>query len=379
LATDNPFSPTFGASPPVLAGRDDMLDDVDDALATGPTHPDYTTLFVGVRGAGKTVMLNAIEDLAREHGWLTLSENAPPAGLLDRLQRGGLALLARLADTRPNRRLKGVSAAGVGIEFEVSPDTDPDLDLRDVLTMLGDVLDEHGTGLLITLDELQSGEIDELREFGAILQHVTRRERRPVAFAGAALPQIDNTLLSDDTATFLQRCSRYDVDRLDHEAARTAIARPIDERGARIDAVALERAVAATSGYAFMVQLVGFHSWRAAADPVAGITAEEIERGVAEAERRIGRLVFAPTWRGLSDVDRRFLIAMARDDRESRLTDIAERLGVGTKYAGVYRRRLIRAGMVVATGKGRIDFAHHATRDWLREQSLYAPTSSRDE
>jgi hypothetical protein len=70
---------------------------------------------------------------------------------------------------------------------------------------------------------------------------------------------------------------------------------------------------------------------------------------------------------------------MARDDRESRLTDIAERLGVGTKYAGVYRRRLIRAGMVVATGKGRIDFAHHATRDWLRKQSLYAPTSLRDE
>jgi len=56
LARDNPFSPTFGASPPVLAGRDDILDDVDDALATGPTHPDYTTLFTGVRGAGKTVL-----------------------------------------------------------------------------------------------------------------------------------------------------------------------------------------------------------------------------------------------------------------------------------------------------------------------------------
>jgi len=65
LAANNPFAPTFGATPPVLAGRDDILDDIDDALDTGPTHPDYTTLFVGVRGAGKTVMLNAVEDLAR--------------------------------------------------------------------------------------------------------------------------------------------------------------------------------------------------------------------------------------------------------------------------------------------------------------------------
>lgn len=379
MATDNPFSPSFGVSPPVLAGRDDILDDVDDALATGPTHPDYTTLFIGVRGAGKTVMLNAVEDLARTRGWLTLSENAAPAGLLARLTRTAAGLLSGLEDADPERRIKGVTAGGFGVEFELTPEIEAARDLRAVLTALGDALAENGTGLIITLDELQSGDLGELREFGSILQHVTRREQRPVAFAGAALPQIEDTLLSDDAATFLQRCSRYDIDRLEPRATTTAIVEPIEQRGASIDATAVEEAVAASSGYAFMVQLVGFHSWKAAAEPTAGITAQEVAVGIGEAERRIGRLVLSPTWRGLSEVDQRFLIAMARDDGESRLTEIAVRLEVDTKYAGVYRHRLINAGMIVTTGKGRIDFAHHATRDWLRNEAAYASTTFPDD
>ena len=72
MGARNPFSPSFGTSPPVLAGRDAIFDSVGDAHATGPTHPDYTALFIGVRGAGKTVMLNAVEDLAHHaaRDWL---------------------------------------------------------------------------------------------------------------------------------------------------------------------------------------------------------------------------------------------------------------------------------------------------------------------
>lgn len=112
--------------------------------------------------------------------------------------------------------------------------------------------------------------------------------------------------------------------------------------------------------------------WKAAHNPAAGITADETTTGVAEAERRIGRLVFAPTWKSLSDVDRRFLLAMARDDASSPLATIANRLGVDTNYAGVYRHRLIGAGMVSPAGRGRVDFTHHATRGWIRSQAAYA-------
>ncbi len=80
----NPFAPSFGISPPVLAGRGDVLDGIGDALTTGPTHPDYTMLLVGVRGAGKTVTLNAVEELARHRGWLTLAGSTSPADLASR-------------------------------------------------------------------------------------------------------------------------------------------------------------------------------------------------------------------------------------------------------------------------------------------------------
>ncbi len=380
MASGNPFAPTFGASPPMLAGRDDILDDVDDALATGPTHPDYTVLFIGVRGSGKTVMLNATEDLARARGWLTISENASPTGLLERVTASAARKLAELEPPGEARRVTGLTAGGFGVTLEHPDRPEPEPELRSVLTRLGERLAAAGTGLLVTVDELQSGEIDELRDFGAVLQHVTRREQHPIAFAGASLPQIDDTLLSDDDiATFLQRCSRYDIDRIDDRAAGAAIAEPISDREGSIDDADLGRAVVATSGYAFMIQLVGFHIWKAAADPAAGITSDEVTSGVAEAERRMGRLVFAPTWKGLSDVDRRFLLAMARDDDASRLATIAMRLGVDTNYAGVYRHRLINAGMIASAGHGLVDFAHHATRDWLRREAAYAAITFPDD
>lgn len=370
MAGRNPFSPTFGAAPPVIAGRDDILDSIDDALETGHTHPDYTTLFLGARGSGKTVMLDAAQDVARAKGWRALSEDAWPTGLLGRLTRAAERLLDDLEDD-PGRRIKSVTAAGFGVEWEPVAQSDVGGSeaaegLRLVLSALGDALDECGTGLIISLDELLSADLDEIRQFGAVMQHVCRREKRPIAFVGAALTQFEDELQSDDAATFLQRCSRYDMERLDATATRLAISKPIEDRGAAIDPQALERAVAATSGYAFMVQLVAFHSWVAAPDPPSRIGITEVATGIEEAQRRIGRLVLAPTWKGLSDVDRRFLLAMAEDDDESRLSEVARRLGVGVSYAGVYRQRLIRAGMIVSTGRGSIDLAHHAARDWIR-------------
>lgn len=365
MAKSNPFSPTFGAPPPELAGRDDILEAIEDALDTGPTHPDYSALLIGARGTGKTVMLEAIEEQARGQGWLTISDTAFPAGLPIRIASSAAALLRTSGDDQPRWRITGLHAASIGVAVERHGTDEPPLDLRSALAALGDILNRQGTGLLVTIDELQAGDADEVREFGSIFQHVSRREGRPIAFVGAALPSIEDGLLAGDTATFLQRCSTHEIGRLSQTEVRDAIAKPILDRGARIDRDGLEMAVAATSGYPFMVQLVGFHSWKAAQDPSVEITHADVSSGIVEAERRIGRLVLWPTWKDLSEVDRKFLIAMATDHGESKLSDVADRLDVTTSYAGVYRHRLLKTGVITAPGKGRIAFTHPATRSWI--------------
>ncbi len=368
MASNNPFSPSFGVSPPTLVGRDDILNAIDEALATGPTHPDYTSLLIGYRGVGKTVVLNAVEDLASGRGWLIISENAHPTGLLARLTRSALDLLNDHTDPDPTRRLKGLKAAGVGIDFELTKLDEPVHDLRNALSALGSLLREQETGVLITIDELHAGNIDELREFGSILQHVSRREQNPIAFVAAALPLLNDTLLADDTVTFLQRCARYEVGRLSPTDTFQALKAPIANRNGNVSERSLAQMVKATSGYAFMVQLVGFHVWKAAKDTAKGIKTGEVSTGINEAEQRIGPLVHAPIWKDLSPMDKKVLVAMTHDDEDSELSEIGERIGKNGQYVSVYRHRLIKTGMVESSGVGRIRFVHRSAQSWIAQQ-----------
>ena len=372
MAKNNPFSPTFGSSPPALAGRDAILEDLDEAFETGPSHPDYTVLFIGIRGTGKTAMLNAAEDMVRERGWLVVAEQGSPNGLIARLRDRAARLLAEL-DSEPSRRVSGLHAAGVGIAFEQSSSSPGPQDLRSILGSVGDALAQTGSGLLITVDELHAADVGEVRDLGGILQHVTRREGRPIAFAGAALPYIEDRLLRGQLATFLQRCSRYDIGPLDAAATRNALETPMIRSAATIEDRALQRAVRAANGYPFMVQLVGFYTWKAAHDPAAGISNAEVTAGISRAESRIGRLVIAPTWNEISDTDRRFLEAMTEDTGDSTLAAIAQRMGVSINYAHVYRRRLERVGMIVATARNTVAFGYPTARAWVSQQTAQLP------
>ena len=278
----NPFTPSPGASPPVLAGRGDILDDVEDALDSGPAHPDYTMFLVGDRAMGKTAVLRALEKRAGQRSWMVISADASTPGLPDRIEADAVNLLRerggrfRRTGDRLSRKPGRVRRFGLH----------PPRGLRNVLTVLGDTLAERGLGVLITIDEMQSGELAELRRFAAVLQHATRREGRPIAFVGAALPHLEDTLLSDDAAAFLQRAARRTIDRLDEAATGTAIAQPIEDRNGHIDPRGVEAARRATSGHPLMIQLVGYHSWDAAADPTTRITLADVTAGVARARRR---------------------------------------------------------------------------------------------
>ena len=144
----NPFHASFGVSPPLLVGRDEVLDEFSEALADGPGSSGRATLYTGARGAGKTVMLNAVEDRARERGWLVISETAS-AGFVQRIADQHLPRLLRTFDPQAvRRRLSGVTAPlNLGAaQWETIEAHVVQAGLRTQLELLTDLLAENGDG-----------------------------------------------------------------------------------------------------------------------------------------------------------------------------------------------------------------------------------------
>ena len=373
--TPNPFRPSFGVTPPLLAGRDTEILAFGDALDAGPGAPGRATLYTGVRGIGKTVMLNEAETQARQRGWVVVSETAVP-GLVDRLTAHRLPEAAAALELSSTGR----RVTAVALPFHLGgltwqpPAAEHHPDLRAQLTALTDHLADHGTGLLLTVDELHRADREGLRELAATVQHCFREER-PIAFAGAGLPTAIADLLNDDVLTFLRRADRYHLGAVDPADVADAIRTPLSNAGYRITDPALQVATNGTGGYPFLIQLVGFWICKLAdgAEPAAdeaGLIDEAIAgAGVQAARRRLGSLIHEPALRDLSHVDRTFLAAMAIDDGPSKMADVASRLTADANYASQYRLRLIAADMIHPAGHGHVDFTLPYLRDYLREHA----------
>lgn len=362
----NPFTASFGVSPPLLVGRDPMLAEFTEALEDGPGSSGRAMLFTGARGCGKTVMLNAVEDRARRQGWLVISETASP-GFGARIVQAHLPRLLREFDPAAvRRRFTGVTAPmGAGaLTWNTIESHVVESGLRTQLDLLTDLLAPHGTGLVITLDEIHHSQINELRELATTVQHAFR-EGRELAFAGAGLATSVSNVINDEVLTFLRRAERHALGAVSRSDVEKGFREPIEAAGRRIDPVSLALMVEATAGYPFLLQLIGARTWRV--NPTQPeISRADAEEGIASARQRLGRLVHEPALAGVSDTDMDFLQAMARDDGPSRIADVQERLGVDGNYASQYRLRLIAAELIQSTRRGVVDFALPYLREYLR-------------
>lgn len=372
----NPFRPTFGSSPPLLVGRQELIDEFELGLVEGPGAPARATVFTGLRGVGKTVMLNAVRDVALEQGWVVVPETLTP-GFSARIVTEHLPRLLQELDSKARRHVTAVTAPFSlgGIAWETVENHPVGVGLRTEIEDLSALVEG---GILFTLDELHRRRSPELAIFCAEIQHAFR-EDLPVAFAGAGLPKaVDELLAGDDgPLTFLRRAERPALGSVDLEDVMTALRRPIEAGGRRIGDEALRRAAEATrdqqgaGGYPFLIQLVGYHAWnqnRAREE----ISVEDVERGVEVARRKLGSLVLGPALSDLSPVERSFLLAMARDDGPSKMREVGERLGVDRNYASQYRLRLIAAGVIATTSRGLVDFTLPHMREHLRSHVAFA-------
>lgn len=354
-------------SPPLLVGRSDLLEDFVAALEDGPGAPGRMTLYTGARGTGKTVMLNEVEDLARQQGWRVISETAT-AGLVNRLVEEHLpALLSEIDPVGAKTQVTGVSAPmglggatwETGEVHRVSPA------LRTQITDACGLLASTGVGLLLTLDEIHHQVVPELRKVATVLQHLVREERE-IAFVGAGLPSAVSAVLNDDVLTFLRRADRHQLGPVALPEVASAITSPIEHAERRIAPELASRAAEATGGYPFLIQLVGYHVWRQQSRH-RDVSEDDVAAGIAAARRRLGSLVHEPALADLPGVARTFLLAMAHDDGPSKMSDIASRLDVDANYASQYRLRLIASELIEPVGHGRVDFTMPYLRDYLRE------------
>ena len=324
-------------------------------------------------------MLNEAETQARQRGWVVVSETAVP-GLIDRLTAQRLPeVAASLELSATGRRVTAVAFPFHLGGLTWQPPTAEDRpDLRAQLTALTDHLADHGTGLLLTVDELHRADRAGLRELAATIQHLFREERS-IAFAGAGLPTAVADLLNDDVLTFLRRADRYHLGDADPADVEEALRSPLATAGYRITDRALGVATAGTGGYPFLIQLVGFWIGKLADADAKGTATEVVlidetiaAAGVQAARRRLGSLIHEPALRDLSHVDRTFLAAMAVDDGPSKMADVAARLDADANYASQYRLRLIASDMIRPAGHGRVDFTLPYLRDYLREHAATA-------
>ena len=375
----NPFRPTFGRPPHTLAGRDDAMERFRAAMSVGPDHPDHSMLLKGPRGSGKTVLLAAMRDLAERDGLTTVRVTAKPEPTFADALIEQMASASGTGRRRLSAAQVSVLGSGAGVSFGAPESEGLSVHTRMLAAMerLADQAPRSSRGALITIDELHNSNIAALREFAHALQDVAKIDGKPVMFVGAGLASMEETALADSGMTFFQRIARTQLDPLTPAESAEALRTPIEAAGGTIGDTALADAAAATSGYPFMVQLVGYHSWRHCANPGSAITHEDVQAGIAAAAKDMETQVFAPIIRDLSDTDRLVLNAIgAFEGPEIKLRDLPRVAGKPSNYLSVYIERLVGAGVIHRPSKGRLRFVHATMRDWLRRQQASSDSTA---
>jgi hypothetical protein len=367
----NPFAPGAGSPPPELAGRDELRETIRIAIERVRRNSSTkSVLMVGLRGVGKTVLLDRMRDDAEAAGIQTLRIEAPenrslPAIIAPQLRQAMLRLSrsARAKDLA-QRALKGLAGFAkalkvkyqdieVGLDFEAEPgladNGDLEHDLQALLEVAGHAAAADGTVLAIFIDELQYVKEEELEALITAL-HRTAQRRLPVVLVGAGLPQLRGRM--GRAKSYAERLFNFpEIGPLTPEAARLAIAKPARDLGVEFTEGALDRIVQETRGYPYFVQEWGKHAWDAA--DRSPITLSDVERASVTAVAALDESFFRVRFDRLTPAQKLYLRAMAQlGPGPHRSGDIAEVLGRDVTSLGPTRSQLIAKGMIWSPNHG---------------------------
>lgn len=339
----SPFRPHFGVPPRTLVGRESILATIGTGLVSGPTHQHYTSLLVGCRGSGKTVALNAVEDMAARAGWVVISLDAATSGISERIESAITAAdahydsvelvnqtLRRSTETRAGVFLGPLAGSVAWQETRASCSG---VNLRDHLAHLARSALQAGTSVLLTIDELHAADAVDGRRLANDLQHVTKREGLPLALVGAGLPDMRLTLMRDKKMTFFHRCEDFDLLPLAFEDCVEGLYRPVCEAGGSIDEDALRAAAENSQGSPYRLQVVGDQMWRMSGSPQHKITSTHVEMSAMSVEAVIERRVGVPAWYDLPRELQDVLAVTTASESGVSSSDVADTIGISHRSA----------------------------------------------
>jgi hypothetical protein len=369
----NPFAPGAGSHPPELAGRQPILDDARIAIERALLcKSSRSQLFLGLRGVGKTVLLNAVEGIARDTGHITTIIAAPEGKSLAEqlLPRVHLALhklsLAEHAKAKAHEAMRALRSFAAAFKIEygdtsiaVEPEAgiadsgDLDSDLPELFVRIGDAARAAGKAWTLLIDEVQYLRQKDLAALIVAL-HKINQARLPVLFFGAGLPQV--AALSGDAKSYAERLFYYpDVGALAEADAKEAIRQPVQGEGAVIDDDALTEIFIKTQGYPHFLQEWGHQSWNIAAGTT--ITLRDARQAEPKTLQRLDAGFFKVRFDRLTPKEREYVIAMARlGDGPYRSGDVADALGETAQALGPRRAQIIAKGMIYSPSHGDIAF-----------------------
>ena len=374
-AIKNPFSPGAGSPPPELVGREGILEQARVLLGrVKEGRPEKSLLLTGLRGVGKTVLLNEVERLAAKTGYRTVQLEAhedkalaallvPPlrkllfeldrvAGAGDKAKRG----LAVLKGFMNGVKLKmGDIEVGLDIEPEKGAADSGDLesDLPNLFMAVAEAAEERRTPVALLIDELQYFSALELSAL-IMAMHKMQQRQLPMVLLGAGLPILPR--LAGESKSYAERLFSFpDIGALSEPDANKALQDPTKAVGVEFEAAALKEIFRLTQGYPYFIQEWGYQSWNRAAGPP--ITLEVVKAATATVIERLDANFFRVRFDRLTPGEKRFLRAMAGLGAGAhRSADIAEALGVNINSLGPGRAKLIQKGMIYSPTHGDLAF-----------------------
>ncbi|MBP7074098.1 MAG: ATP-binding protein [Rhabdochlamydiaceae bacterium] len=371
----NPFSPGAGSRPHELVGRSPVLEQARVLLArVKQKRPEKSLLLTGLRGVGKTVLLNEIKRSAEEAGYQTIlieaHENKSLGCMLVPYLRSVLFSLDRIAGTSDKIRrgwavfksflssLK-ITVDDVTYGVEISPERgtadsgDLEIDLPNLFVAIGEAAEDRKRGVAVLIDEIQ---YLEEKELGALIMamHKIQQNQLPIVLLGAGLPILPE--LAGDSKSYAERLFDFpSIGELSEEDAMRALQEPTQSMGIIFENLALKEIFSLTKGYPYFLQEWGYQIWNLAVEKT--ISLQTVHEATALAIQRLDSSFFRVRFDRLTMGEKKFLRIMAQlGPGPHRTADVAEALGIKIASLGPRRAKLIKKGMIYSPSHGDMAF-----------------------